>query len=41
MATKKQSKARSKFARQASAKGKTKVGRRAKSKAAPRKRRSK
>ncbi|SII54871.1 Uncharacterised protein [Mycobacteroides abscessus subsp. bolletii] len=33
MATKKQSKARSKFARQASAKGKTKVGSRAKSKA--------
>lgn len=40
MATKKQSTARAKFARQARAKGKTKVGRRAKSSTAPRKKRS-
>lgn len=39
MATKKQSAARSKFAKQAKAKGKTKVGRRAKSTAAPHKKR--
>jgi hypothetical protein len=41
MATKKQAAARSRFAKQAKAKGATKVGRRAKSTAAPRKRRGK
>jgi hypothetical protein len=41
MATKKQSAARAKFARQARAKGATKIGRRAKSSAAPRKKRGK
>ena len=39
MATKKQSAARAKFAKQARAKGATKVGRRAKSSAAPKKKR--
>ena len=41
MATKKQAAARTKFAKAARAKGNTKVGRRAKSTAAPRKKRSK
>lgn len=39
MATKKQSAARAKFTRQAKAKGNTKIGRRAKSTAAPKKKR--
>ncbi|RFZ43908.1 hypothetical protein DAVIS_01860 [Mycobacterium marinum] len=41
MATKKQSAARAKFARQARAKGATKVGRRAKSSASPKRKRGK
>lgn len=41
IATKKQSSARSRFAKQATAKGNTKVGRRAKSTAAPKRKRGK